>query len=143
MKPTNHGKHYTYNLRKEAKWSNGDPVTAQDFVASWHRSVSPNSRSGYAYIFTGVKNATAITAEKMPVDKLGVKALNDHTLQVDLEYPMPYFNKMMIMPAFFPQSRVALKKLGNKYGTDSSKMYYDGPFKADGWTGSNMSWSLE
>lgn len=47
----------------------------------------------------------------MPVDKLGVKALNDHTLQVDLEYPMPYFNRMMIMPAFFPQSRAALKKL--------------------------------
>lgn len=143
VKPTNYGKRYTYNLRKEAKWSNGDPVTAQDFVASWHRSVSPNSRSGYAYIFTGVKNATAITAEKMPVDKLGVKALNDHTLQVDLEYPMPYFNKMMIMPAFFPQSRAALKKFGNKYGTDSSKMYYDGPFKANGWTGSNMSWSLD
>lgn len=46
VKPTNYGKRYTYNLRKEAKWSNGDPVTAQDFVASWHRSVNPNSRSG-------------------------------------------------------------------------------------------------
>lgn len=89
VKPTNHGKRYTYNLRKDAKWSNGDPVTAQDFVTSWHRSVSPNSKSGYAYIFTGVKNATEITAGKMPVNKLGVRALNDHTLQVDLEYPMP------------------------------------------------------
>lgn len=58
VKPTNHGKRYTYNLRKDAKWSNGDPVTAQDFVVSWRRSVSPNSRSGYAYIFTGVKNVS-------------------------------------------------------------------------------------
>lgn len=54
-KPTNHGKRYTFNLRKEAKRLNGDPVTAQDFVTSCHRSVSPSSRSGCEYIFTGVK----------------------------------------------------------------------------------------
>ena len=143
VKPTNHGKRYTYNLRKDAKWSNGDPVTAQDFVVSWRRSVSPNSRSGYAYIFTGVKNATDITAGKISVNKLGVHALNKHTLQVDLEYPMPYFDRMMVLPAFLPQSQAALKKFGDKYGTDSSKMYYDGPFKVDGWTGSNLSWSLD
>lgn len=78
----------------------------------------------------------------MSVNKLGVHALNKHTLQVDLEYPMPYFDRMMVLPAFFPQSQAALKKFGDKYGTDSSKMYYDGPFKVDGWTGSNLSWRL-
>ena len=51
VKPTNNGKTYVYHLRKDAKWSNGDPVTAQDFVNSWRRSVSPTSQSGYGYIF--------------------------------------------------------------------------------------------
>lgn len=143
VKPTNHGKRYTFNLRKDAKWSNGDPVTAQDFVASWRRQTSPSAQSGYSYIFTGVKNANKVNEGKLPVNKLGVKALNKHTLQVDLEYPMPYFTRMMVMPAFFPQSQAALKKFGNKYGTSSDKMYYDGAFKVKGWTGSNLSWSLE
>lgn len=143
VKPTNHGKRYTFTLRKNAKWSNGQPVTAADFVASWRRSDAPSSKSGYAYIFTGIKNATQVNADKKPVQDLGVKALNKHTLQVDLEYPMPYFERMMILPAFFPQSQIALKKFGNKYGTASNKMYYNGPFKVDGWTGSNLSWSLD
>ena len=143
VKPTNHGKRYTFTLRKNAKWSNGDPVTAQDFVASWRRSVSPGSQSGYSYIFTGVKNATKVSAGKLPVEDLGVKALNNHTLQVDLDYPMPYFDRMMVLPAFFPQSQTALKKFGKNYGSASNKMYYNGPFKVDGWTGSNLSWSLD
>lgn len=141
-KPTNNGKTYTFKLRKDAKWSNGDSVTAQDFVRAWRRSVSPSSKSGYSYIYTGVKNATEVSAGKVPVNQLGVKALDDHTLQVNLEYPMPYFNRMMVMPAFFPQSQLALKKFGDKYGTSSNKMYYNGPFKVDGWTGSNLSWKL-
>ncbi|WP_251717530.1 peptide ABC transporter substrate-binding protein [Lactobacillus agrestimuris] len=142
-KATNNGKSYTFNLRKDAKWSNGDPVTAEDFVASWRRSVSPKSKSGYSYIFTGVKNATKVAAGKLPTKDLGVKAVNKHTLQVDLEYPMPYFDRMMVLPAFFPQSQTALKKFGDSYGTDSNKMYYNGPFKVDGWTGSNLSWDLD
>lgn len=142
-KPTNGGKTYTFKLRKNAKWSNGDSVTAQDFVKAWRRSVSPSSQSGYSYIFTGVKNATQVSAGKVPANQLGVKAVDDHTLQVNLEYPMPYFDRMMVLPAFFPQSQTALKKFGSKYGTSSDKMYYNGPFKVDGWTGSNLSWKLD
>lgn len=143
VKPTNNGKVYTYHIRKNAKWSNGDPVTAQDFVISWRRNISPSSTSGYSYIFRGIKNADQIISGKMKTSKLGVKALNKRTLRVTLDYPMPYFNKMMLLPIFFPQSTKAIQKFGNKYGSASNKMYYNGAFKVTGWTGSNLSWNLK
>ncbi|WP_369404134.1 peptide ABC transporter substrate-binding protein [Secundilactobacillus oryzae] len=127
---------------KNAKWSNGDDVTAQDFVKSWQRSVSDKSTSGYNYIFSGVKNADKISAGKADETALGVTAVDKHTLRVDLDHAMPYFNKMMILPAFFPQNTAAVKKYGSKYGTTSAKMVYNGPFKVTGWTGSNNSWKF-
>lgn len=142
VKPTNHGKTYTFKLRNDAKWANGEPVTAQDFVFAWRRSASNQSQSGYNYIFKGIKNATAISEGKKPESSLGVKALNKHTLQVELEYPMPYFGKKMVMPAFFPQYPGVVKKYGKAYGTSSQKMVYDGPFEVKGWNGNNESWSL-
>lgn len=142
VKPTNSGRTYTYHLRKNARWSNGDPVTAQDFVTSWRRSTAPTSKSGYNYIFTGIKNAEQISAGKMPPSSLGVRALDRHTLRVDLEYAMPYFNKMMVMPAFFPQNTGYVKKFGDKYGTNSARVACNGAFKVKGWTGTNDKWSL-
>lgn len=142
VKPTNSGRTYTYHLRKNARWSNGDPVTAQDFVTSWRRSTAPTSKSGYNYIFTGIKNAEQISAGKMPPSSLGVRALDRHTLRVDLEYAMPYFNKMMVMPAFFPQNTGYVKKFGDKYGTNSARVACNGAFKVQGWTGTNDKWSL-
>lgn len=64
VKPTDDGKLYTYHLRKDAKWSNGEPVTAQDFVKSWQRSVDPSAQAAYGYIFRGIKNADDIIAGK-------------------------------------------------------------------------------
>ncbi|WP_369406587.1 peptide ABC transporter substrate-binding protein [Lentilactobacillus kisonensis] len=143
VKPTDHGLTYTFHLRKNAKWSNGDPLTAQDFVTAWRRSVSPTTKSGYNYIFSGIKNADAITASKKSPKTLGAYALNKHTLQVKLEHPMPYFDKMMVLPAFFPENPTALKKFGSKYGTQSKYLYYNGPFKVTGWNGTNDSWTLK
>ncbi|MFC6253946.1 peptide ABC transporter substrate-binding protein [Secundilactobacillus hailunensis] len=142
VKPTNNGKTYTFHLRPNAKWSNGDAVTATDFVKSWQRSVSAKSKSGYNYIFSGIKNADQISNGKMAPTQLGAKAVNAHTLQVNLEHPMPYFSKMMILPAFFPQDTKVVQKYGSKYGTNSNRVVSDGPFKVTGWTGTNDNWKL-
>lgn len=143
VKPTDHGKTYTFHLRKNAKWSNGDALVAQDFVGAWRRSVSPTARSGYNYIFSGIKNADAITAGKKSPKTLGVKAVNKHTLQVQLDHPMPYFNKMMVLPAFFPQNQNAVQKFVKAYGTKSQDMDYNGAFQVTGWNGTNDNWTLK
>lgn len=136
------GKTYTFTLRKNAKWSNGDPVTAKDFVYSWKRTINPKTASQYGYIFDGIKNANQIQANKVTADQLGVKALSDQKLQVSLERPIPYFKLLMAFPIFFPQNQNAVEKYGKRYGTSADKMVYDGPFVMKGWTGTNEKWRL-
>lgn len=136
------GKTYTFDLRKNAKWSNGDNVTAKDFVYSWQRTVDPATGSQYAFLFDGIENASAIMNGEKPVTDLGIKAEGDYKLVVTLEKSVPYFRLLMGFPAFFPQNQKVVEESGNKYGTTSKNMVYNGPFKLEGWTGSNLSWSL-
>lgn len=142
MSESSNGKVYTFNLRKNAKWSNGDKVTAKDFEYSWKRTINPKTASQYGYIFDGIKNANKIQANKAKPSTLGVKALNDQKLQVTLERPIPYFKLLMAFPLFFPQNQKAMEKYGKAYGTAADKMVYDGPFKMKGWTGTNEKWTL-
>ncbi|GBG93709.1 oligopeptide ABC transporter substrate-binding protein [Ligilactobacillus salitolerans] len=133
---------YTFNLRKNDKWSDGDPVVAQDFVYSWRRTLDPKTGSEYAYLFDGVKNANDVMNGKKPGTALGIKADGKYKLVVTLDKKLPYFKLLMGFPSFFPQSKTAVDKYGSKYGTASKYMAYNGPFKMTGWTGSNLSWSL-
>ncbi|NVY96219.1 peptide ABC transporter substrate-binding protein [Lactobacillus sp. DCY120] len=141
--PTNNGTTYTIPLRKKARWSNGDPVTANDFVQAWRRSAAPQAKSGYNYIFAGIKNATAISAGQKKPDTLGVKAVDRFTLQVQLEHPLPYFSQLLVMPAFFPESQQALAKFGSRYGTNSKRLYSNGPFVLTKWDGTSDRWTLK
>ena len=88
---------WTFKLRN-AKWSNGDKITADDFVYSWRRSIDPKTESPYAYLFSGVKNADEIAAGKLSTDKLGIKALDKNTVQVELDKPIAYFKVLLAYP---------------------------------------------
>ena len=136
-------KTYTFTLRKNAKWSNGDQVTAQDFVYGWRRTVNPKTASQYAYLYSGIKNADKIVSGKAKTSTLGIKADGKYKLTVKLEKPMQYFKLLMGFVVFFPQNQHAVEKYGKDYGTSSSKMVYNGPFKMTGWKGTNSTWILK
>ena len=135
------GKTWTFTLR-DSKWSNGDKLTAKDFVYSWRRTVNPKTASQYAYLFEGIHNATQISAGKAPVNSLGVKAEGDNKLVVTLDKRIPYFKLLMGFPLFFPQNQKVVEANGSKYGTSSKTTAFNGPFVQKGWTGSNLSWKL-
>ena len=130
---SNGGKTLTIKLRKDAKWSNGDPVTAHDFEYAWKRVVNPETAAEYAYIMYDIKNAEDINMGKKDVDKLGVTALNDHTLKVELTKPIPYINEMFAFGAFMPQNEKVVKKNGEQYATTADKTVFNGPFKVKNW----------
>lgn len=130
---SNGGKTLTINLRKDAKWSNGDPVTAHDFVYAWRKVVDPKTASEFAYIMSDIKNADLVNTGKKPVNSLGIKALNKYKLQIDLERPVPYINELLALSTFYPQDAKIAKKYGKKYGTNAERAVYNGPFKVTNW----------
>lgn len=95
---------YTFNLRADAKWSNGDPVTAGDFVYAWRRLLDPELASPYSWFgeLMSIENAGSILAGDMTTDKLGVKAIDDHTFEVTLSASLPYFPLMTTHASTFP-----------------------------------------
>ncbi|HGO9418164.1 peptide ABC transporter substrate-binding protein [Bacillus thuringiensis] len=133
FKRSEDGKKYTFNLRKDAKWSNGDNVTANDFIFAWKRAINPETASQYAYMLFYVKNAKEINKGTMPLDALGVKAINNYTLEVELEQPVPYFLQLLALPIYLPQHESFLKEQGNNYALEPSNLIYNGPFVLEKW----------
>ncbi|HDS1236315.1 oligopeptide ABC transporter substrate-binding protein OppA [Pluralibacter gergoviae] len=125
---------WTFHLRKEAKWSNGDPVTAQDFVYSWQRITDPKTASPYAsYLQYGhLLNVDDIIAGKKPTSELGVKAIDDHTLEVTLSEPVPYFYKLLIHPSTSPVPKAVVEKYGDKW-TQPANIVTNGAYKLTDW----------
>lgn len=109
---------YTFNLR-DAKWSNGDPVTAHDFVYAWRRLVDPATASEYAWYMElmGVKNASAVVKGEVTPDQLGVRAVDDKTFEVTIENPLPYFPSMLTHGSTFPVNQ----KVVEAHGADWTK----------------------
>ena len=125
---------WTFHLRKDAKWSDGTPVTAQDFVYSWQRLANPNTASPYAsYLQYGhIVNIDDIIAGKKPITALGVKALDDHTFEVTLSEPVPYFYKLLVHSSVSPVPRAAVEKFGEKW-TQPANIITNGAYKLKDW----------
>ncbi|HGW6169753.1 TPA: peptide ABC transporter substrate-binding protein [Enterococcus faecalis] len=136
---------YTFQLNKQARWSDGRPVTAKDYVYSWQRTVAPETGSEVASLFFPVKNAEQIAQGKMKKEELGVKAVNDYQLVVTLAAPTPYFKSLLTYPTFFPQREDIVEKYGKEYAMTSDKSVYNGPFCLEAYKGPGLSdsWTLK
>lgn len=127
------GKTYTFHLREDAKWSNGDPVIAHDFEYAWKRVLDPTTGSEYAYIMYDIKNASKVNAGELPVDDLGVKAIDDYTLEVELENAAPYFQGLTSFGTFMPQNQAYVESQGEQYALEADTTIYNGPFVLSEW----------
>ncbi|MCC5804499.1 peptide ABC transporter substrate-binding protein [Rossellomorea vietnamensis] len=126
------GKTYTFKIR-DAKWSNGDPVTANDFVYAWQKALNPDTGAEYAYIMYDIKNAAKVNNGDVPVEELGVKATDDKTLEVQLETPVPYFKALLSFATFYPQNQKFVEEQGDKFGLEADTVVYNGPFTLSEW----------
>jgi len=130
---------YTFTIRDDVEWSNGDPITADDFVYSWKRAVNPDTASEYAFIYESAKilNAAEIMDKDSDlygkVDELGIEALDEKTVQITLEKATPYFITLMSFPSFFPLNEDFVEGLGDEYATTIDNLLYSGPFKLTDW----------
>ena len=136
------GKKYTFKLRKDAKWSNGDPVTAKDFVYGWQRLLDKNTAAEYAFIAYYIKNAEAINKGEKPATELGAKAVDDYTLEVELEKPVPYFLNLLAFPSYYPLNEKFVKEKGEKFGLEADTTVYNGPFVMSSWK-HEQGWQLK
>ena len=133
------GKSYTFHLRPNARWSNGDVVTAEDFVWSWKRALLPSLGNSYAYMFYPIKNAEAFnTGKAKDFSDVGVKAVNAHTLVVTLDNPTPYFLQLLDHYSMFPLHRPTIEKFGKpgERGTQwtrAGNFVGNGPFTLKQW----------
>ncbi|AUD15295.1 peptide ABC transporter substrate-binding protein [Planococcus sp. MB-3u-09] len=135
---------YTFKLR-DAKWSDGSPVTAHDFVFAWQRAADPETGSTYGpYMMAGtIKNAAAIAQGELDKSELGITAQDDQTLVVSLERPIPYFLSLMAFGTFYPQKEAYVTEHGDQYAMDSDKLLSNGPFVLANWDATAASWELE
>src|SRR5690606_20476277 len=126
-------------IRDDAKWSNGESVTADDFVYSWKRAVNPDTASEYAFIYqsAGILNAEEIMNPDSDlygkIDELGIKAIDEKTVEVTLEKPTPYFVGLMSFPPFYPLNKEFVESLGDDYATNVDNLLFNGPFKLTEW----------
>ena len=137
---------YTFTIRDDAKWSNDDPVTADDFVYSWKRAVNPDTASEYAFIYESafILNAAEIMNPDSDlygqVEELGIKAVDESTIEITLEKPTPYFVSLMTFPPFYPLNEEFVEAAGDDYAVNVDQLLFNGPFKltewklGDGWT---------
>lgn len=141
-KPTNDGKRYTIDLKTNAKWANGQPVTAQDFVYSFQRIADPKTGAQNVSSYENIKNFKEVQNNKLSPSAVGIRAINKHRLQIDLSQKTPWFN-YLAANVFYPLNKKTVEKYGKQYGTSSKKLMTNGAYQLKGWTGTNNSWAYQ
>lgn len=123
---------YTFWIREDAAWSNGDALTAQDFVFSFRRLVDPGTAAFYAELMIAVKNAGAIIKKQKSPDTLGVHALDDQRLQILLDYPVPYFISQLALPSAYPVHAAGIAEYGDGFAR-AGKLVSNGAYQLKSW----------
>lgn len=123
---------HTFTLR-DAEWSNGEKVTAQDFEYAWKRTYKVAGHYSDMFVTASVKNAQAILDEEMDPEELGVEAIDEQTLEVTLEAANPLFVHLLTFPTFFPLNEEFVEAAGEQYGTEADKILSNGAFILDSW----------
>ncbi|ALO45246.1 peptide ABC transporter substrate-binding protein [Pseudohongiella spirulinae] len=127
------GNTMTFWLRDNARWNNGETVTAHDFEFAWKNLLSPDLGSQYAFILYPILNAEKANNGEVPLDEVGVEALDDHTLVVTLETPIAYFDRMVAFVTYLPVNEEFYRQTNGRYGADADQMLYNGPFMMTSW----------
>lgn len=122
------GLKYTFTLRTNSKWTDGKIVTANDFVYALRRAADPLSAAEYTSFIEYVKNASSILAGKLPKERLGVKAIDDYTLEIELESPTGYFLDILTYPIFAPVRRDIIEKYGDNWTLNPETYIGNGAF---------------
>lgn len=126
------GRVYTFHIRQDARWSNGDPVTAGDFVYGLRRSVDPDTGSKYSQILAPILNAEAVIGGSKPVESLGVEALDEHTLRITLKAPTPYFLGLLNHSSTYPVHRASVEQHGDRFSRPG-KLVSNGAYRLQEW----------
>ncbi|OYQ68168.1 peptide ABC transporter substrate-binding protein [Aerococcus sp. 1KP-2016] len=134
---------YTIKMREDAKWSNGDPITANDFVYAIQCLANPDTAAPYSYLLAGFANSEAVLSGEAPVEELGVKALDDYTIEIQLDTPIPYIENLLAFTPLYPQNQAFVEEAGDAYGTNSDNIVFSGPFTMSNWDGTGLTWTLE
>jgi oligopeptide transport system substrate-binding protein len=127
---------WTFKLR-DAKWSDGKPVTAEQFVYGITRTLDQNTASPYAFLLYPIANAAEFNSGKAKAEDLGVKAIDEKTVEFTLKSPCPYFLDLTYFKVMQPQREDIVKKYGDQYGSEAESMVYCGPFKISEWVHNN------
>lgn len=127
------GEGATFWLRDDARWSDGEPVTADDFVYAWRRAQDPATASEYAYIMYGIENAEAINNAKASIETLGVEAINAHKLHVRFARPVPHFDRLVAFASFLPKRQDLVERYGDRYASSAATLLANGPFRVSRW----------
>lgn len=120
---------YTFTLRDGIQWSNGTPITAKDFVFAWLKQMGPDATNGYSFIMNDyIVNGTEYNEGKVNAEEVGVKAIDDKTLEVNLKTPTPYFIRLTTLSMYFPLNEEFVTAQGDQYGVKAENMIYSGPY---------------